>query len=183
MGDVVPTRTSDDDDPVSELKRIRPEAAPAYELAYDEARRALDGQERALTAFRTRAGVVLSAAAITTSFLGGQALTKHGFTTLSWIAIGAFAVLGVATLCVLWPDHDWQFDAIPNQVISTYIEREDAVDVPLHAIHRDLALHMENSYSANESRRLRPLRWAFRIAVLALVAEVALWLAELATGR
>jgi hypothetical protein len=108
MGDVVPTRTSDDDDPVSELKRIRPEAAPAYELGYEEARRALDGQERALTAFRTRAGVVLSAAAITTSFLGGQALTNHGFTTLSWIAIGAFAVLGVATLCVLWPDHDYR---------------------------------------------------------------------------
>jgi hypothetical protein len=86
-------------------------------------------------------------------------------------------------LCVLWPDHDWQFEAIPNQVISTYIEREDAVDVPLHAIHRDLALHMENSYSANESRRLRPLRWAFRIAALALVAEVGLWLIELATGR
>jgi hypothetical protein len=134
MGDVVPAGPADDGDPVSELKRIRPEAAPAYELAYEEARRALDGQERALTAFRTRAGVVLSAAAITTSFLGGQALTKHGFTTLSWIAIGAFAVLGVATLCVLWPDHDWQFEAIRNQLISTYIEREDAVDVPVQAI-------------------------------------------------
>jgi hypothetical protein len=50
---------------------------------YEEARRALDGQERALGAFRTRAGVVLSAAAIVTSFLGGQALGATGFTTLS----------------------------------------------------------------------------------------------------
>lgn len=172
-----------EEDPVSELARVRADAAPAYELAYEEARRALDGQERALMAFRTRAGVVLSAAAIITSFLGGQALAQHGFTTLSWIAIGAFAVLGVATLCVLWADDNWQFEAIPNQVISTYIERQDAVDVPLYAIHRDLALHMENSYSVNERRHLRPLRWAFRVGVLSLVTEVAIWLTELATGR
>jgi hypothetical protein len=171
-----------DRDPAPELARLRPEAAPAYELAYDEARRALDGQERALTAFRTRAGIVLSAAAIVTSFLGGQAIAADGFTTLSWVAIMAFAAVGIATLCVLWPDDNWQFEAIPNQVIATYIERKDGVDVPLHAIHRDLALHMENSYSSNEQSRLRPLRWAFRVAVVALVAEVALWLIELATA-
>jgi hypothetical protein len=89
----------------------------------------------------------------------------------------------VATLCVLWPDDNWQFEAIPNQVIGTYIERDDELDVPLHAIHRDLALHMENSYSSNERRRLRPLRWAFRAAVIALVAEVSIWLIELATAE
>ena len=72
--------------------------------------------------------------------------------------------------------------AIPNQVIGTYIERDDELRVPLHAIHRDLALHMENSYSSNERRRLRPLRWGFRVAVIALVAEVSIWLVELATA-
>jgi hypothetical protein len=168
-------------DPARQLAQVRADAAPAYELAYEEARRALDGQERALMAFRTRAGVVLSAAAIVTSVLGGQAISASGFTTLSWLAIAAFAILGFAALCVLWPDDNWQFEAIPNQVIATYIERDDGIDVPLHAIHRDLALHMENSYSSNERRRLRPLRWAFRIAVIALVAEVAIWLIELAT--
>jgi hypothetical protein len=170
-----------DRDPSEEIARLNAGAAPAYELAYEEARRALDGQERALGAFRTRAGVVLSAAAIVTSFLGGEALSASGFDTLSWVAIGAFAVVGLATVCVLWPDDNWQFEAIPNQVIGTYIEREDGVEVPLLAIHRDLALHMENSYSSNDRRRLRPLRWAFRIAVIALVAEVAIWLIELAT--
>jgi hypothetical protein len=169
-------------DPAEEIAQLRPEAAPAYELAYEEARRALDGQERALGAFRTRAGVVLSAAAIVTSFLGGEALGASGFTTLSWVAIAAFAIVGIASLCVLWPDDNWQFEAIPNQVIATYVEREDNVHVPLHAIHRDLALHMENSYSSNERRHLRPLRWAFRVAVIALVAEVAIWLVELATA-
>jgi hypothetical protein len=41
---------------------------------------------------------------------------------------------------------------------------------------------MENSYITNETRRLRPLRWAFRISVIALVLEVAIWLADLAAG-
>jgi hypothetical protein len=160
----------------------RREAANSYELAFDEARRALDGQERALTAFRTRAGVIFSAAAIVTSFLGGQALDAHGFTTLAWLAIVAFAVLGVAALFVLWPDDAWEFDAVPNQIISSYIERPDEPPDEIHIVHRDLALHMENSYLANERRRLRPLRWAFRLSVVALVVEVALWLAALATG-
>jgi hypothetical protein len=171
-----------DQEVAQEIGRLRVDAAPAYELAYEEARRALDGQEGALAAFRTRAGIVLSAVAIVTSFLGGQAIGASGFTTLSWVAIAAFAVVGVATLCVLWPDDNWQFEAIPNQVIGTYIERDDELHVPLHAIHRDLALHMENSYSSNERRRLRPLRWAFRMAVIALVAEVSIWLIELATA-
>ncbi|HEX5857669.1 MAG TPA: hypothetical protein VFY91_06130, partial [Microbacterium sp.] len=73
-----------DRDPSEEIARLNAGAAPAYELAYEEARRALDGQERALGAVRTRAGVVLSAAAIVTSFLGGQALSASGFDTLSW---------------------------------------------------------------------------------------------------
>jgi hypothetical protein len=45
-----------------------------------------------------------------------------------------------------------------------------------------LALHMERSYLNNEKRRLRPLRWAFRIAVVALLVEVGIWLADLAVG-
>jgi hypothetical protein len=156
--------------------------APVYELAYQEARRALDGQESALAAFRTRAGVVLSAAAIVTSFLGGQALDAHDFTPLAWAAIGAFAVLGLSTLCVLWPDDQWEFEAVPNQILGIYAERPDKLEVPMHVIHRDLALHMERSYLNNEKRRLRPLRWAFRIAVVALVVEVGIWLADLAVG-
>jgi hypothetical protein len=48
--------------------------ADGYRLAYDEAVRALTRQQSALDEFRTRAGILLSGAAIATSFLGGQAL-------------------------------------------------------------------------------------------------------------
>lgn len=45
-----------------------------YKVAYEEAVRALSEQQAAIDSFRTRAGLLLSAAAITTSFLGAQAL-------------------------------------------------------------------------------------------------------------
>jgi hypothetical protein len=125
--------------------------------------------------------VIVSAAAVVTSFLGGQALEAGGLSSLAWAAIGAFALLGLAGLGVLWPDGGWEFDAIPNQIITSYIERPEEPADPIWVVHRDLSLHMENSYVVNE-RRLRTLRTAFRVAVCALVAEVALWMAALATG-
>ena len=49
-------------------------ADAAYELAYDEAVAAVSTQQAVIDAFRSRAGLLLSGAAIATSFLGGQAL-------------------------------------------------------------------------------------------------------------
>ena len=50
----------------------------SYELAYEEAVRMLSQQERYLDTLGMRSGVLLSAAAIATSFLGGQALAENG---------------------------------------------------------------------------------------------------------
>lgn len=47
-----------------------------YKVAYEEAVRALSEQQAVIDSFRNRAGMLFSAAAIATSFLGGQAL--HG---------------------------------------------------------------------------------------------------------
>ena len=55
---------------------IDPERSAAYELAYQEGVRALDEQRVVIDAFRTRAGLLLSAAAIATSFLGRAALQE-----------------------------------------------------------------------------------------------------------
>ena len=43
-----------------------------YKVAYDEAVRALSEQQGVIDSLRTRAGILLSAAAITTSFLGAR---------------------------------------------------------------------------------------------------------------
>jgi len=87
-----------------------PAADPAgYALAYDEAKRALDEQERVVAELRSRAGTLIAAAAITTSFLGGRILSSHHLHPLAWAAIGCFAFVGITLLALLWPWRDWRF--------------------------------------------------------------------------
>jgi hypothetical protein len=151
--------------------------ADAYRLAFDEAVRALEEQGKVLDGLRTRSGILLSAAAIVTSFFGGQALAPDGLSVWTWLAIGTFGALAVSLLVILWPRQDWAFEAVPRQIIGTYIEADEPL--PLPQIHRDLAIHMEDSYVENE-HRLRPLFAAFRAASLLLVAEIAAWNIDLA---
>lgn len=153
--------------------------ADAYQLAYNEAVRALSQQQSALDGFRTRAGILLSGAAIATSFLGGQALGGRPPSTWSWIAIGAFAGLGLLALAILWPRKDWEFVVSPRQLIATYVESQQPLTVP--QIHRDLALHMQNSWRAND-RRLGVLIWLFRGASTLLTVEVVAWIVDLAAA-
>jgi len=152
----------------------RAEATPAhYELAYEEAKRALDAQESVVNELRTRSGILIAAAAIATSFFGGRALEDGDVAAAGWVAIACFAVVGASVLAVLWPRTDWSFTVNAERFIGTYVESEDG-PLPLPAIHRDLALHMSASYVAN-ARQLRVLTVAFRIGAIFLVGEVVSW--------
>lgn len=50
--------------------------ADGYALALEEARRALDEQERTIAQLSVRAGMLLSGAAVATSLLGGPVLAR-----------------------------------------------------------------------------------------------------------
>jgi hypothetical protein len=116
----------------------------AYRLAYEEAKRGLDDQEQAVVELRSRAGTLIAAAAITTSFFGSQA-RRHHVHTMSWVAIGCFVALGATVLAILWPRRDWEFTLSPARFISTYLEPSEGDPLSLPLIHRDLALHMGRS--------------------------------------
>jgi hypothetical protein len=94
-----------------------------YKVAYDEAVRALSEQQAEIDSFRTRGGMLLSAAAITTSFLGAQTLHGGNPSLLAWLALMAFG--GVAALCLalLWP-YRWQLTVDPHEIVEAYIEAE-----------------------------------------------------------
>jgi hypothetical protein len=64
--------------------------------------RSLARQEAQLDAMRSRAGILLSAAAIATSFLGGAALSDHRPDGWTWLAIASFAGLAISALVILW---------------------------------------------------------------------------------
>lgn len=149
-----------------------------YALAYREARIGLEDQERSVVEMRARAGALIAAAAITTSFFGGQILMRRDIGVAGWAAIGCFVLLGFAVLMVLWPRRDWAFALAPDEFIATYLEPTDGEPVELHLIERDLALHIGQSVDRNR-RQLRVLTSAFRLGARLLVGEVLAWVVAL----
>ena len=149
--------------------------ARSYELAFEEAGRALDAQERAVNELRSRAGVLIAAAAITTSFFGSRAITGDGLSVWVWVAVVAFIVVGGSVLTVLWPRTDWSFSASAADIIAEYVEPEP-VEFPL--VQRDLALHRSAAYDRN-ALQLGRLFLVFRLGLIVLVVEVAAWIVAL----
>jgi hypothetical protein len=92
---------------------LRPPDPEAYRLAYEEATRALDEQQRAVDELRARAGTLFAAAAIATSFFGGQVLHRGHVPAIAWVAIACFIALAFCVLAILWPRRDWQFVLSP----------------------------------------------------------------------
>ncbi|MGH2947756.1 MAG: hypothetical protein ACRDPC_16145 [Solirubrobacteraceae bacterium] len=149
-----------------------------YALAFEEGVRGLARQESELDALRSRAGILLSAAAIATSFLGGRALDGDEPVGWTWVAIACFAGLAAGALVILWPRRAWSFSATPGTIVSLYLEQGRAWTVA--AIQRELALHMDHAYVLNGSH-LDRLIWIFRVTSALLALEVVAWVVNLAT--
>jgi hypothetical protein len=154
------------------------DAAGGYELAYREAVRALAQQREAFESLRTRAGVLLAGAAITSSLLGRQAFTPGHLSILGWIALASFLGLGATLLSVLWPRPQWDATPSPIRLIETRIELDEPL--PLAAIHRDLAYAMSQAQQENQMT-YEFLTRHFRAAAVLLGAEVFSLIAGLAS--
>lgn len=87
-----------------------------------------------------------------------------------------FVLLGAAVIAILWPRDDWEYAVRPELLIANYIEHPEPLDIA--EIHRDLALHMDNSYLRNRGQLLR-LVWLFRTASILLIVEVVAWVVDL----
>jgi hypothetical protein len=147
-----------------------------YELVHSEAVRASSRQQDALESLRTRAGVVLSGAAIASSLFGSQAVAGGRLSLFGWAAVASFVGLGLALLVILWPRPEWQDTATPSRIIEGAIEGPDPLSLRL--ILRDLALHMEAVYGENDILYDRLARY-FRAAAVLLNVEVLAWIADL----
>lgn len=147
-----------------------------YEVAYDEAVRALVEQQAVIDGMRNRAGLVLSAAAITTSFLGARSLSPGELELASWLATVCFVGVALVSLVILWPRR-WEFEADPGEVIAAYGDAAEPASVG--RLYRNLSLQMHCSYIKNRSG-LRRLVAFSQIAICLLTAEVTLWVIALA---
>jgi hypothetical protein len=146
-----------------------------YKVAYDEAVRGLSEQQAVADSLRNRAGTLLPSAAITASFLGAQALGGGNPNLPFWLAMLCFAGVAAASLAVFWP-RDWEVAANPREMIDTYIEAADAG--LLEELHRDLSIHMHNSYLQNREG-LDQLALLLQAASGLLALEVVLWMIAL----
>jgi hypothetical protein len=152
-----------------------PQAA-LYKVAYEEAVRALSEQEAVIDSLRSRAGVLFSAAAITTSFLGARTLHGAAWTPFSWLALLAFVGVATAFLAILWP-RPWEFATNPHVVIRTYVESAEPVSI--ENLHRELSFHIYGSYLENRDSFGR-LVVCFQIANVLFAVELMLWMAAIA---
>lgn len=158
----------------------QPAADPRKQLAYEESVRSLQLQSASLDDIRARTGILVSALALSASFLGARSLDLYGFIAWNWAAIVAFAVAGGACLAILWPRGRWKFTSNAKTIIED-VEKGEFADVDqMHAFY---AKTNQEDWEANSKDRLRWLFWFFRIAVLGLILQVVFWLAALGTAH
>jgi hypothetical protein len=147
------------------------------EIAYDASVGAIQDQAGVLDSLRSRAGTLLAAAALVSSFLGGQALQESGgleVWSLTTVALGAFVASAVLALLILWPFDFW-FSVSARAVLDAVRLQDAAGGTSVDELRRALALQLEWRYDEN-AEKIRRLQWAFEAAIVALVVEVAVWL-------
>lgn len=152
--------------------------AIVHEIAYAEAVRALSEQHGVIDSFRTRAGLLLSSAAVTTSFLAGQALRAGRVSALSWLALVAFAGVATISVAILWPRR-WDLGARSRRLAGFEDDLEERSGVG--DLYRSLSAHLNRNYDDNRDA-LNLLALLFELASVLLAAEVACWIAAIATG-
>lgn len=152
------------------------EAAPDPRLGIvlTEAIRAIAGQQDNLDNLRSRVGILLSAATIATSFLGGLVLDDGKVGWIGIAAVGLFVLHVLTALWILWP-RQWTFHTGTKVMVNEWIEK-DQVDED--KMRWRLARRLELYFDANADR-LESLWNGYALAIALLGLEIAGWLAEL----
>jgi hypothetical protein len=148
-----------------------------YELLLTEAVRQLDAQLRDLDQLRTRASWLISACAVSTSFLGAGVVRVGSLDGLAGLAIVMFcAALGIALWAMAGP-----VSRVPAGFSPDAIEREwiEVRGLDEDQIRLNLALQIEQAVKQNEDK-LDTRRRGLTISAVMLGLEIVVWLLELA---
>jgi hypothetical protein len=145
------------------------------ELAYDAGKKKLAMQDSTLGNVRTRANNLLATAALFTSFSAGIGLINTDRTkglVLSPCAGTALLIvvilLGISVLYVALPATNWQFVPSAEKIMEKYDQGQDEASIRKFVIAAMIQGGKDNQ--AKLDRR----QWAFRLAALLLVVEIAL---------
>jgi hypothetical protein len=159
-------------------------ADPLAAFAYEQATKTVTDQASALEELRSRAGTLLSTAALATSFLGGLTLVAPAINEAgvfrgariggwAWGAISAFLVVAGLTLTILWP-YTWRFTIDPVAAVKS----AEAEGMDLDELKWDLALYQQANWIDNDKK----LAWLYRVyhvGIIALVLEITFWVLDI----
>lgn len=163
--------------PDSEQVQGRGEAR--YELVYKEALRAIQEQQRSLDELRQRAGILVAAAPVAASLLGGDTLKDGVNSTMELMALAALGSGTFLALLVLRPVGGWHFYFGTKKLLDDYVEADPPRSID--DLYRSLAVYHERNHD-NNAKRLGKLYWLFTGAAFLLLLQVAAWLGALALG-
>lgn len=150
-----------------------------YTLLLEQVTRALTQQVSAIDTLRTRAGTVVAAASLVSSFLGATTLAKSHLPApalaLVLLALLALVTTVIATVIILWP-YTWRTGFDGHEALAKYIEADPPAD--LDEMRRSFAYYMQEDITKNRAK-LNRLYVVFQVAVVAIGLEVVFWLAAL----
>lgn len=149
---------------------------PRYALVWSEALRALSQQQSLLESIRSRTATLISAAAISTSFLGGVAFDDGDVGKAGVVAVALFGLASGLYVWILLPRPGWKWANTPQQLVDDYVEAENPCSID--DMHRDLALHLGENHGENK-KKLNRLMAQYSLASVFLAAEIVAWLVEL----
>lgn len=129
-----------------------------------------------LDELRSRCGLLIAAASLTTAFLGAAALGHSGFDTLAALASLAFvAVLGLA-LWVLMPQKTWKFSLGAAVLLDDWQNEKCGTVVEMQAF---VARKLEENWNSNDTE-MQSLYQKFAFATVLLGIDALLWTLKLA---
>jgi hypothetical protein len=147
----------------------RSDAAKLATLGYDEALRTIVSQQSALGELRSRTGLLISAASISTSFLGSTAAKGHsGFPLRFLWAVIPFGVSISLAILVLLPWPGWSFTLLGK----AYMDRRG---LPIQKALESLASLLELNADKNQ-RRATVLSILFAVSAIALLWSIIAWI-------
>jgi hypothetical protein len=150
---------------------------PRLKLVYEESVRALGQQAVVLDELRTRTGVLLAAASVSSAFLGAQVLARHPhFSGWNIAALLSFGVVVVLCIVVLWPSGGWVFTHKIPVLLNGYVKPGKTIDY----MYENLASENYDCRKNNATKCKRRFI-AFQVACVALGTDVLFWLINLGT--
>lgn len=149
-------------------------APDSEQLVYDEAVRALGRQRAAAAELRNGASVLIATAAVAVSLLGPG---DRSDTPLGLLAVGAFVMVCLMALAVIWP-HDGLSTAVDLRPLVSDLTETAAGSRRLSSseMHRRLIMSMASHQTLN-ARRLTHVSRAFRTGALVLIVQLLLTVA------